>query len=33
MKQVNNEIQNNKICELCKINKATQKHHEDYNKP
>jgi hypothetical protein len=27
------KIPKNKMCEICKMEKATQKHHEDYNKP
>ncbi len=27
------KIPANKLCEVCKINKAIHKHHEDYNKP
>jgi len=26
-------IKENQLCEVCKINKATERHHEDYNKP
>jgi hypothetical protein len=29
----NIEIPKNQICEDCKLNKATTRHHEDYNKP
>ena len=33
--EANNKIKisKNKMCEICKINKAENKHHEDYTKP
>jgi len=27
------QIPKQQLCEICKINKATERHHEDYNKP
>lgn len=31
--QTNIKIPKNKLCEVCNINKAVDRHHEDYNKP